>query len=79
MLCWYEKRANAIDILVMFLYNTQHEKHHKGSLEDAYLVYPVSVMSDSFAVKRVNPDRYYMIDDGIRVVPVWKWCLEQVR
>ena len=33
--------------------------------KDAYLVYPVSVMSDSLAVKRVNPDKYYMIDTGL--------------
>jgi len=33
--------------------------------EDAYLVYPVSVLSDSLAVKRVNPDKYYLIDPGL--------------
>lgn len=33
--------------------------------EDAYLVYPVSVMSDSLAVKRVNPDKYYLVDTGL--------------
>jgi predicted AAA+ superfamily ATPase len=33
--------------------------------KDAYLVYPVSVMSDSLAVKRVNPDKYYVVDTGL--------------
>lgn len=33
--------------------------------KDAYLVYPVSVLSDSLAVKRVNPDKYYIIDTGL--------------
>lgn len=33
--------------------------------KDAYLVYPVSVLSDSLAVKRVNPDKYYLIDPGL--------------
>ena len=32
---------------------------------DAYLTYPVSVLSDSLAVKRVNPDKYYVIDVGL--------------
>ena len=34
-------------------------------LKDAYLVYPVPVMSDSLAVKRVNPDKYYLVDTGL--------------
>ena len=33
--------------------------------KDAYLAYPVSVLSDSLAVKRVNPDKYYLIDSGL--------------
>ena len=33
--------------------------------KDAYLVYPVSVLSDSLAVKRVNPDKYYLVDVGL--------------
>ncbi|MBQ6141497.1 MAG: ATP-binding protein [Kiritimatiellae bacterium] len=33
--------------------------------KDAYLVYPVPVMSDSLAVRRVNPDKYYVIDTGL--------------
>ena len=33
--------------------------------KDSYLVYPVSVMSDSLAVKRVNPDKYYIVDTGL--------------
>ena len=51
---------------------------------DAYLVYPVSVLSDSLAVKRVNPDKYYLIDPGlIRAMCVKNdaergWMLENV-
>ena len=33
--------------------------------KDAYLVYPVSIRSDSLAVKRVNPDKMYLIDTGL--------------
>lgn len=33
--------------------------------KDAFLVYPVSVLSDSLAVKRVNPDKYYIADLGL--------------
>jgi predicted AAA+ superfamily ATPase len=29
------------------------------------MVYPVSVMSCSLAVKRVNPDKYYLVDTGL--------------
>ena len=52
--------------------------------KDAYLVYPVSVFSDSLAVKRVNPDKYYLIDPGlIRAMCVKNdaergWMLENV-
>lgn len=52
--------------------------------KDAYLVYPVSVLSDSLAVKRVNPDKYYLIDPGlIRAMCVKNdaergWMLENV-
>lgn len=33
--------------------------------KDAYFIYPVSVLSDSLAVKRVNPDKYYVVDTGL--------------
>ena len=36
-----------------------------GYFKDAYLVYPVSIRSDSLAVKRVNPDKLYMVDNGL--------------
>lgn len=53
-------------------------------LKDAYLVYPVSVLSDSLAVKRVNPDKYYLVDTGlIRAMSVKNdeekgWLLENL-
>ena len=52
--------------------------------KDAYLSYPVSVLSDSLAVKRVNPDKYYLVDPGlIRAMCVKNdaergWMLENV-
>jgi len=33
--------------------------------KDAYLIYPVSVLSESLAVRRVNPDKYYLVDTGL--------------
>ena len=36
-----------------------------GYFKDAYLAYPVSIRSDSLAVKRVNPDKLYLIDTGL--------------
>lgn len=32
---------------------------------DAHLVYRVPVASDSLAVRRVNPDKYYLVDTGL--------------
>ena len=52
--------------------------------KDAYMIYPVSVMSDSLAVKRVNPDKYYAVDTGlIRAMSVRNdeergWLLENL-
>ena len=52
--------------------------------KDAYLAYSVSVRSDSLAVKRVNPDKYYLVDPGlIRAMCVKNdaergWMLENV-
>ena len=48
------------------------------------MIYPVSVMSDSLAVKRVNPDKYYIVDTGlIRAMSVKNdeergWLLENL-
>lgn len=36
-----------------------------GYFKDAYLAYPVSICSDSLAVKRVNPDKMYLVDTGL--------------
>ena len=52
--------------------------------KDAYLVYPVSVLSDSLAVKRVNPDKYYIVDAGLITATTTKvdaekgWKLENL-
>ncbi len=34
-------------------------------LEDAYLVYPAGVRTDSAAVRQTNPDKYYLADTGL--------------
>lgn len=34
-------------------------------LSDAYLIYPVSLRTDSLAVRRTNPGKYYVIDVGL--------------
>lgn len=34
-------------------------------LKDAYFAYSVPVLSESLAVKRVNPEKYYVIDTGL--------------
>ena len=36
-----------------------------GYFKDAYLAYPVPIHSDSLAVKRVNPDKLYLVDTGL--------------
>ena len=33
--------------------------------KDAYFIYSVPVLSDSLAVKRVNPEKYYVVDTGL--------------
>lgn len=33
--------------------------------KDAYLAHPVPIRSDSLAVKRVNPDKLYLVDTGL--------------
>ena len=32
---------------------------------DAYFAYPVSLRTDSLAVRRTNPDKYYLVDTGM--------------
>lgn len=32
---------------------------------DSYLIYPVSIRTDSVSVRRTNPEKYYMIDTGL--------------
>ncbi len=34
-------------------------------LKDAYLIHPVPIHSGSLAVRRVNPEKYYIIDTGL--------------
>jgi len=35
------------------------------SLFNSHLAFPVSIRSDSLAVKRVNPDKFYLVDTGL--------------
>lgn len=32
---------------------------------NAYLIYPVSIRTDSLAVRRTNPDKFYIVDTGL--------------
>ncbi|MBP5231966.1 MAG: ATP-binding protein [Planctomycetes bacterium] len=36
-----------------------------GYYADAYFAYPVSLRTDSLAVRRTNPDKYYLVDTGM--------------
>ena len=45
--------------------NRESVMDYIGYFKDAYLVYPVPVRSDSLAVRRVNPDKYYIVDTGL--------------
>lgn len=45
--------------------NRESVMDYIGYFKDAYLVYPVSVRTDSLAVRRVNPDKYYIVDTGL--------------
>lgn len=45
--------------------NREYIANYLQYLSDAYLIYPVSLRSDSLAVRRTNPDKYYMVDNGI--------------
>lgn len=52
--------------------------------KDAYLAYSVPIRSDSLAVKRVNPDKIYLVDTGLvramnaKMDPEKGWLLENL-
>lgn len=45
--------------------NRENIAEYISYLSDAYLIYPVSLRTDSLAVRRTNPDKYYVIDVGL--------------
>lgn len=45
--------------------NREYIANYLQYLSDAYLIYPVSLRTDSLAVRRTNPDKYYIVDTGI--------------
>ena len=45
--------------------NRSSVSEYLGYFKDAYLAYAVPVRSDSLAVKRVNPDKMYLVDTGL--------------
>jgi predicted AAA+ superfamily ATPase len=45
--------------------NRENIADYLSYLSDAYLIYPVSLRTDSLAVRRTNPDKYYVIDVGL--------------
>jgi predicted AAA+ superfamily ATPase len=45
--------------------NRENIADYLSYLNDAYLIYPVSLRTDSLAVRRTNPEKYYVIDIGL--------------
>jgi predicted AAA+ superfamily ATPase len=45
--------------------NREYISNYLRYFADAYLIYPVSIRTDSVAVRRTNPDKYYMVDTGL--------------
>ena len=45
--------------------NRENIADYLSYLNDAYLIYPVSLRADSLAVRRTNPEKYYVIDVGL--------------
>ena len=45
--------------------NRENIADYLSYLNDAYLIYPVSLRTDSLAVRRTNPEKYYVIDVGL--------------
>ena len=45
--------------------NREYISNYLRYLADAYLIYPVSLRTDSVSVRRTNPDKYYMVDTGV--------------
>jgi predicted AAA+ superfamily ATPase len=45
--------------------NRQNIADYLSYLNDSYLIYPVSLRTDSLSVRRTNPEKYYVIDVGL--------------
>lgn len=70
ILCNYARKASVRSISGVlknlgFPDNRENIADYLSYLSDAYLIYPVSLRTDSLAVRRTNPDKYYVIDVGL--------------
>jgi predicted AAA+ superfamily ATPase len=45
--------------------NREHLADYLDWLEQAYLIYRVPIRTDSLAVRRMNPDKFYLVDTGL--------------
>ena len=64
--------------------NREYISDYLDWLEQAYLVYRVPIRTDSLAVRRMNPDKFYLVDTGLARVVTPKsdasrgWLLENL-
>lgn len=45
--------------------NREYISNYLSYFTDAYLLYRVSIRTDSLSVRRANPDKYYIVDTGV--------------
>ena len=70
ILCNYARKTSVRSISGVlknlgFSDNRENIADYLTYLNDAYLIYPVSLRTDSLAVRRTNPEKYYVIDIGL--------------
>ena len=70
ILCNYARKASIRSISGVlknlgFSDNRENVADYLSYLNDAYLIYPVPLRTDSLAVRRTNPGKYYVIDVGL--------------
>ena len=70
ILCNYARKVSVRSISGVlknlgFSDNRQNIADYLSYLNDSYLIYPVPLRTDSLAVRRTNPEKYYVIDVGL--------------
>ena len=70
ILCNYARKCSVRSIsgvlkTLGFSDNRENIADYLSYLNDAYLIDPVSLRTDSLAVRRTNPEKYYVIDVGL--------------